>query len=413
MLSMRFCVTTTAILVALAALAIVTGCGSDKSSNPAVSLSLDLDSTAVELCATLEITADVASAEDDAVTWYVNGILGGNTTVGTISQANPATYSAPEAIPAQATVTVSAVSDEDTTKSASGKVTVRFTMIHVDAATGSDETGTGCVSKPFKTITHGLGVADPGMTVLVADGIYDGANGEVFNLVVPGGVTLLGESQAGAIIRMDTAAGSAVALSGNGPRVRRFTIDNGGRAHTVWAYAVYVDPYAVGAALDSVTFTTQANSAVIRVLGAVNTTVTNCRLVAEPRPLVSRGFELVVDDAGTVVRNCVISGFIEGIFLNNSSNALIEACTIEDNLYGVDMCCYSSATSNPAPDLGGGPRGSLGGNIIRNNATYGLHNPGTGTVYAKYNTWSNNPPVVGCAAGADVCNDGPGATVLE
>ena len=412
MLSTRFSVTVTALLVALAALALVTGCGSDKSSNPTVSLSLDLDSTAVELCATLEIAADVAHAEDDAVTWYVNGILGGNATVGTISQANPATYSAPEAVPGEATVTVTAISQEDTTKSASGRVTVQFTVIHVDAGAGSDETGTGCATRPFKSITHGLSAAEPGMTVLAADGIYNVANGEAFPINIDGAVTLAGESQEGTIIREDSQSSYGMNLSGQGPRLRRLTLDNNGADIEGWVIGVFVTACTESALVDSLFLPDRGGFSVIRVDSTHATTVRNCRLEPEGTPE-GRGFEIVFDDTGTVVTDCVISGFTEGIFFNYSSDALVEDCIIEDNLYGVEMCCYVSETSNPHPDFGGGPRGSLGGNIIRNNTQYGLHNPGTGTVYAKYNTWTHTPPVVGCTAGSDVCNDGTGAIILE
>jgi hypothetical protein len=56
------------------------------------------------------------------VTWKVNGITGGNSTVGTISSLG--TYRAPSTVPAGGIVQVSAVSVADPAKSASATITV-------------------------------------------------------------------------------------------------------------------------------------------------------------------------------------------------------------------------------------------------------------------------------------------------
>lgn len=72
--------------------------------------------------ATLQFTATVQNATDTAVQWQVNGVAGGNSTVGTISSSG--LYTAPAAIPNPAAVTVSAVSHADATKSGSTHVTI-------------------------------------------------------------------------------------------------------------------------------------------------------------------------------------------------------------------------------------------------------------------------------------------------
>lgn len=66
--------------------------------------------------------ATVENASDTAVSWQVNGVVGGNATVGTISTGG--VYQAPATVPAQPTVSVMAVSVEDPTRSASASVTV-------------------------------------------------------------------------------------------------------------------------------------------------------------------------------------------------------------------------------------------------------------------------------------------------
>ena len=67
-------------------------------------------------------TATVTNTTNKAVTWQVNGITGGNTSVGTISTTG--VYTAPATVPSPAKVTVTAVSVADPTRSGSARVTV-------------------------------------------------------------------------------------------------------------------------------------------------------------------------------------------------------------------------------------------------------------------------------------------------
>ena len=82
-------------------------------------------------------TATVTNTTNTNVTWQVNGVSGGNSTVGTVSTMG--VYSAPTAVPSPATVTVTAVSAADTTKTASAAVTI------VPAITVSVTPGTAAV----------------------------------------------------------------------------------------------------------------------------------------------------------------------------------------------------------------------------------------------------------------------------
>src|SRR5205814_2256311 len=71
---------------------------------------------------TQQFTATVQNTSNTAVTWQVSGVSGGNATVGTISSSG--LYTAPAVVPNPATVTVTAVSQADPTKSASAQVTI-------------------------------------------------------------------------------------------------------------------------------------------------------------------------------------------------------------------------------------------------------------------------------------------------
>jgi serine protease len=71
---------------------------------------------------TQSFTASVTHTLNTAVTWEVNGIVGGNATVGTISTAG--LYSPPASAPSPAAVTVTAVSVADPSRFASAQVTI-------------------------------------------------------------------------------------------------------------------------------------------------------------------------------------------------------------------------------------------------------------------------------------------------
>jgi hypothetical protein len=90
---------------------------------PAVQVTISPSSASVRVNATQQFTAAVTNASNKAVVWKVNGIVGGNTTVGQISTAG--LYTAPWKVPSPSTVTVTAVSAADTTKSASASVTIQ------------------------------------------------------------------------------------------------------------------------------------------------------------------------------------------------------------------------------------------------------------------------------------------------
>ena len=71
-------------------------------------------------------TATVTGLSNTAVTWSVNGSIGGDTTVGTISTtgSDTALYTAPATVPSPTTVTVTATSQADASVSGSASVTI-------------------------------------------------------------------------------------------------------------------------------------------------------------------------------------------------------------------------------------------------------------------------------------------------
>lgn len=89
---------------------------------PPVSVTISPTIATVRAGKTKAFTATVQNTSNTAVTWKVNGIIGGNASVGFISSLG--TYKAPVTVPLQLVVTVSAVSVADPTKFANATVTV-------------------------------------------------------------------------------------------------------------------------------------------------------------------------------------------------------------------------------------------------------------------------------------------------
>lgn len=88
-----------------------------------VSLALNMTSTSLQVSGTQQFTATILGTTNTDVTWTVNGVAGGNSSVGTIS--NAGLYTAPEYPPSPNTVTVTAISAAETSMSESSKVTVK------------------------------------------------------------------------------------------------------------------------------------------------------------------------------------------------------------------------------------------------------------------------------------------------
>ena len=113
------------VTLCVAALGCLVGCGGGSYSspspinNPNPLVAISPVSATVAAGGQQQFTATVTNSLNTAVTWEVNGISGGNATVGTIS--NGGLYIAPTA---EASVTISAVSQADANKSSSAMLSV-------------------------------------------------------------------------------------------------------------------------------------------------------------------------------------------------------------------------------------------------------------------------------------------------
>jgi hypothetical protein len=90
-------------------------------SSSTVTLSLTPTSATVTISQSASFQATVSGSTNTAVTWQVNGIVGGNSTVGTITSG---VYTAPAAVPSPASVTVTAIAQASASATQSATVLV-------------------------------------------------------------------------------------------------------------------------------------------------------------------------------------------------------------------------------------------------------------------------------------------------
>lgn len=79
-------------------------------------------SASVTTGATVQFTATVVSPQSTTISWYVNGILGGNATIGTVNASG--LYTAPASVPNPATVSIQAISSAETNPTGTAVVTI-------------------------------------------------------------------------------------------------------------------------------------------------------------------------------------------------------------------------------------------------------------------------------------------------
>jgi hypothetical protein len=133
------------------------GCGGSGSVVPqraSVRVLISPTHATVEVGAKQPFIATVSGTTNQAVTWQVNGITGGNATLGRIDTSG--LYTAPNTIPNPATATVTARSQADSTKTASASVVV--------ISAGNEAVNQAAQSAPIKLGTSGGNAKDHSAT---------------------------------------------------------------------------------------------------------------------------------------------------------------------------------------------------------------------------------------------------------
>ncbi len=113
------------------------GGGTSQTAQPSITVT---GNNQVRLGSTDAFAASVTNLTNSAVTWQVNGVAGGNSSLGTITSGG--VYTPPATIPSNNTVTVSAVSVASPTVSGSAQVSILNPVPSVSAAIASPVSGT-------------------------------------------------------------------------------------------------------------------------------------------------------------------------------------------------------------------------------------------------------------------------------
>lgn len=374
---------------------------------------LQLPASQIQVAETLSFNAALTKAAPGAAEfeWYVDNVLGGNATVGTITQETPATYTAPADPPAGGAVAIKArwtVNPE--LYHATANLAVRFTIKHVNADTGVDDPAGGRITAPFKTITYALqrmsDTSTHGDTILVAPGVYHPTLGEQFPKTIKWETTLRGADRDGCIIDADPAVSNMFYIS-TSSTIENFTIRNLEFGTSGTSRAIVAQGPAT---IRNIKVNEPFNGVPIRAMNpGVVARIENCELNNTHTPGERIGIELVQPAQG-LIYNCRLIGWELGLKITGPAAHLVEGCEIRNNYFGIQI--YSDDSN---PDLGGGAAGSLGGNVIQNNHM-GIFSQSIHDVSALYNTWSEIPPVE-CEfesdAPCDIYNNNGGAVIWE
>ncbi|MGD1101893.1 MAG: DUF3443 family protein, partial [Terriglobia bacterium] len=134
--------TLASLLVVIAGGMFLASCGSTTPVNsialPVITLSPA--SASLPTGGTLQFTAKIVSPTSTTVTWSVNSILGGNSTLGTINSSG--LYTAPASVPNPATVTIKATSPAETNPSGSAIVTITTAAVNAVVAVAPTDSST-------------------------------------------------------------------------------------------------------------------------------------------------------------------------------------------------------------------------------------------------------------------------------
>jgi parallel beta-helix repeat protein len=216
----------------------------------------------------------------------------------------------------------------------------------VSSSTGAD-TNDGSSGAPFKTITKGLSVAVAGQVVHVLPGTYDAPNGETFPLSIPTRVSLIGDE----------------AHAGNGPTATKILGTVKPISSSTLAGFV-ITSSGIGVDL------TGNGGVTIR-----NNTITN-------NPL----WGILVNSSTnqTIVLNSSTNNARGILYQASTAGGKVENNTFTGNAYGIEF-------DAPGSDIGGGPAGSVGNNVLSCNTNQDVW-AGLGAATLGNNKWDHVPP---------------------
>ena len=258
--------------------------------------------------------------------------------------------------------------------------------VYVNPVTGSD-TNNGSRLSPFKSLTHTLNSVRPPVIIQLASGIYHVANGEIFPLIVPSGVWLVGN---------EATKGQGIVIEGSGDhQTKNFGLQNitlvlGDNTQLIGVTVTNSINKGTGVWIDS-TSPTVANNTFIKcrregifISGNAKPAILDNIFVQNT----SAGLVMARNSKGEILRNLMqknpigiaISDFAAplvannkllenrtGIALSREARPILRYNLIADNSSGGLLL-----NGNSTPDLGSSQDSA--GNIFRDNFEYDIQN---------------------------------------
>ena len=321
---------------------------------PQVSVSISPTSATVQTNATQQFTATVTGSSNTGVNWQVNGVAGGNSTVGTVTAGG--LYAAPAAVPSPASVTVTAVAQADTTKSASAAVTVTSSsgggLTYYVSPSGSNSNSGTSTGSPWKTITFAISQATAGATIHVLAGTYK----ELVTLnksgsAAGGSITLLSDPVKAAII---DGTGLTVPNGQNGLvdiANQSYVIVNGFEIRNYKTTNANLDPVGVrvsGAGSNIQILNNHIHD--ISNKAAVSAGPNAHGLLILGNSTTTTPLQNITVDSNEL--NNLVTGFSESMTLNGNVTAFTVTNNLihDNNNIGIDAAGFFGANSNPALD---------------------------------------------------------------
>jgi len=258
--------------------------------------------------------------------------------------------------------------------------------LFVNPATGKDA-GTGSAASPFKTLTKALASAIAGTTIQLAVGTYNLAGSEIFPLVIPAGVMVLGH---------EPSKGKGILIFGSGKyispsfgnqnitlrldsnaQLRGVTVTNQAeRGTAVWiesAAPIVANNTFSGSAREGV-FVTGTGKPLILDNVFIENAASGVLLVRNAKGEVRRnscqktGYGIAISDsAAPLISDNILASNRTGIFLSREARPVLRRNLIEKNTSGGLVI-----TGNARPDLGSSQ--DPAGNILRDNGQVDLQN---------------------------------------
>jgi parallel beta-helix repeat protein len=275
---------------------------------------------------------------------------------------------------------------------------IQLNLLHVNPITGNDWQGKGTSEMPYKTITQALKVAQPNTAILLAPGTYSSSSGEQFPIVLKPDVIIQGNPQnrgqsiiiqgSGYFISPTAAGQNITILAGDRAGLSGLTVINrADRGYGIWVESgspVITNNTFTGNTHDGISVVGYATPIIkgnyFTRNGANGITLFG-HSQAEVRENIFENTGFGINVAQTAAPKLIsnrISFNKDGVVIQASARPILRDNYIERNQRDGIVAIASSL-----PNLG--TIQDPGGNIIRNNGRYDVHNAANQTISA----WGN------------------------